>query len=166
MAGARPQGAPRDGGPALIVAVIGDVVRARDQPGTESSRERQRTDGRTPPLARLTEALPAGSRARIETRKAELRAETLLHELGQVRAMTRKAVGEALDLGQPAFARLERRTDMHVSGLSGLRSCIEAMGGRLDIVARFPHGSVVITSPFDAGEDRVEAGPVPDAERP
>ena len=54
-------------------------------------------------------------------------------------------------------------TDMYVSSL---RSCIETMGGKLDIVARFPHGSVVITSLLDAGEDRVEAGPVPDAERP
>ena len=74
--------------------------------------------------------------------------------------MTRKAVGEALDLGEPDVARLERRTDMYVSGL---RSCIEAMGGRLDIVARFPHGSVVITSLSDPGEDRIEAAPVPDA---
>lgn len=112
------------------------------------------------PFARLAAKLPAASRARIEARKAELRAEMLLHELGQARAMTRKAVGEALDLGEPDVARLERRTDMHVSGL---RSCIEAMGGRLDIVARFHQGSVVITSLSDPGEDRVEAGPDPDA---
>ncbi|MDE0522001.1 MAG: XRE family transcriptional regulator [Boseongicola sp.] len=112
------------------------------------------------PFARLTEELPAGSRARIEARKAELRAEMLLHELGQARAMTRKAVGEALDLDEPAVARLERRTDMYVSGL---RSCIEAMGGRLDIVARFPQGRVIVTSLSDPGEDRIETALVPEA---
>ena len=46
--------------------------------------------------------------------------------------------------------------------LSGLRSSIEATGGKLDIVARFPQGSVVVTSISDAGEDRIEAGPDPD----
>lgn len=112
------------------------------------------------PFARLRGKLHAGSRAGIAARKAELRAEMLLHELGQARAMTRKAVGEALDLGQPAVARLEQRADMHVSGL---RSCIEATGGRLDIVARFPKGNVVVKSLSDAGEDRIEAAQDPEA---
>ena len=37
--------------------------------------------------------------------------------------------------------------------VSNLRSYIEAMGGRLNIVAEFPQGSVVITNFSDAGED-------------
>ena len=47
------------------------------------------------PFSRLTEALPPASRARIEARKEELRADMLLHELRQARAMPQKSVGEA-----------------------------------------------------------------------
>ncbi len=36
---------------------------------------------------------------------------------------------------------MERRTDMYISTL---RSYIEAMGGKLDIVARFPEGEIKI----------------------
>ena len=82
--------------------------------------------------------------------KAELRAAMPLHELRQARAMTQKAVGHVLNVKQPAVAKLERRADMYVSNL---RSYIEAMGGRLNIVAEFPQGSVVITNFSDAGED-------------
>ena len=115
------------------------------------------------PFAGLTGKLPPASRARIEARKGELRAAMLLHELRQARAMTQKSVGEVLNVNQPAVAKLERRTDMYVSNL---RSYIEAMGGKLNIVARFPQGSVVITNFSDASEDRVEADPVPDVARP
>ena len=64
--------------------------------------------------------------------------------------MTRKAVGDVLEVNQPAVAKLERRADMYVSNL---RAYIEAMGGRLNIVAEFPQGSVVITNFSDAGEE-------------
>ena len=46
-----------------------------------------------------------------------------------------------LAVGQPAVAKLERRTDMYVSNL---RRYIEALGGSLEITARFPEGNVNI----------------------
>lgn len=64
--------------------------------------------------------------------------------------MTQKAVGEVLEVNQPAVAKLERRADMYVSNL---RAYIEAMGGKLNIVAEFPQGNVVITNFSDAGEE-------------
>ena len=64
--------------------------------------------------------------------------------------MTQKAVGAVLEVNQPAVAKLERRTDMYVSNL---RSYIEAMGGRLNIVAEFSQGSVIITNFSDPGEE-------------
>ena len=64
--------------------------------------------------------------------------------------MTQRAVGEVLKVNQPAVAKLERRADMYVSNL---RAYIEAMGGRLNIVAEFPQGSVVITNFADADEE-------------
>ncbi len=98
----------------------------------------------------LTKGFTPKRRARVEARKAELRAAMPLHELRQARAMTQKAVGEALKVNQPAVAKLERRTDMYVSNL---RAYIEAMGGRLNITAEFPQGRVAITNFSNAGED-------------
>ena len=98
----------------------------------------------------LTKGYTRERRARIEARKTELRAAMLLHELRQARAMTQKALGEALNVKQPAVARLERRADMYVSNL---RAYIEAMGGRLSIVAKFPQGDVRITNFSDMDEE-------------
>lgn len=49
---------------------------------------------------------------------------------------------------QPSIAKIEKRTDMY---LSTLRSHIEAMGGELDLIARFPDGSVKINNFADLG---------------
>ncbi len=51
-----------------------------------------------------------------------------------------------LHINQSAVSKLERRTDMY---LSTLRSYIEAMGGELEIIARFPDRAVRITQ-FEA----------------
>ena len=66
-----------------------------------------------------------------------------LHELRRARGLSQKALADILQVQQPAIAKLERRTDMYISTL---RSHIEAMGGQLDIVARFPDGSVNINN--------------------
>jgi hypothetical protein len=52
-------------------------------------------------------------------------------------------LAEALNIQQPAIAKLEKRTDMYISTL---RSHIEAMGGELDVIARFPDGDVRIST--------------------
>lgn len=91
----------------------------------------------------LTDDFTPERRARVEARKAALREAMPLHELRRARAMTQEAVGEALNVNQPAVAKLERRTDMYVSNL---RAFIEAMGGKLNIVAEFPQGNVTITN--------------------
>jgi len=102
------------------------------------------------PFENLTRDFSPEHRARVNTRKAELREAMLLHELREARALTQKAMGEVLSVKQPAVARLERRADMYVSNL---RAYIEAMGGQLKIVAEFPQGSVTITNFSDAGEE-------------
>jgi hypothetical protein len=52
-------------------------------------------------------------------------------------------IAEALGIQQPAIAKMEKRTDMYISTL---RSHIEAMGGRLEITAHFPDGSIKIAN--------------------
>jgi hypothetical protein len=52
-------------------------------------------------------------------------------------------LAETLHVQQPAIAKMERRTDMYISTL---RSHIRAMGGELEITARFPDGAVKIAN--------------------
>jgi len=62
--------------------------------------------------------------------------------------------------GTPAsLAKLERRTDRSISTL---RSCIEAMGGALEITATFPDGVVRIARFHDlAAAEPCEPGALP-----
>lgn len=71
----------------------------------------------------------------------EMLDEMPLHELRRARGLSQKALAALLHVEQPAIAKLERRTDMYISTL---RSHIEAMGGELEIIARFPDGAVKI----------------------
>ena len=107
------------------------------------------------PFSELTKKFTPEQRRIAAARAAELRAEMALHDLRKAQALTQKALGEALAVKQPAVAKLERRTDMYVSNL---RAYIEAMGGRLKIIAEFPEGEVVITnfSPADDEPARVQ----------
>lgn len=66
-----------------------------------------------------------------------------LNELRQARGLSQKVLAEILHVQQPAIAKLEKRTDMY---LSTLRSHIQAMGGELDVTARFPDGAVKISN--------------------
>lgn len=85
--------------------------------------------------------MPAAARARSDTKFHDLLAEMPLHELRRARGLTQKALAEVLHVEQPAIAKLERRADMYISSL---RAHIEAMGGKLEIIARFPEGAVKI----------------------
>jgi DNA-binding XRE family transcriptional regulator len=72
-----------------------------------------------------------------------------LNELRQARGLSQKMLADVLHVQQPAIAKMEKRTDMY---LSTLRSHIEAMGGQLEIVARFPDGAVQISNFAELGE--------------
>lgn len=74
--------------------------------------------------------------------KAMLR-EMALHELRQARAKSQEELAAILRVGQPAVAKMERRADMYVSNL---RRYVEALGGTLEITARFPDADVTITN--------------------
>ena len=67
-----------------------------------------------------------------ERRKVE---EMTLRELHKAREFTRASVARELGIGQDAFSWLEQRSDLL---LSTLRKTVEAMGGSLSLVARFP----------------------------
>ncbi len=95
------------------------------------------------PFKDLTKNFTRERRQRVEAKKAGLRAEMALRELRESRALTQKDLGEILEVNQPAVAKMEQRADMHVSNLYAY---VEAMGGRLKVVAEFPEGEVTITN--------------------
>jgi len=82
-------------------------------------------------------------RAKIAEEVAKALAEMPLNELRNARGLSQKMLAEALHIQQPAIAKMEKRADTYISTL---RSHIEAMGGRLDIIARFPDGDVRISN--------------------
>jgi predicted transcriptional regulator len=87
--------------------------------------------------------LPKKQQQAIKKRTAELIAEeATLRQLREARERSQEEVARQLHIKQAAVSKLERRTDMYVSTLRGF---IEAMGGKLEIVARFPNQAVRIT---------------------
>jgi transcriptional regulator with XRE-family HTH domain len=95
------------------------------------------------PFKELTKSFSKERTARVTTRVSELKTEMALHELRQARERSQEDLARELKVGQPAVAKLERRADMYVSNL---RRYIEALGGSLEITARFPEGSVNIVN--------------------
>jgi transcriptional regulator with XRE-family HTH domain len=72
-----------------------------------------------------------------------------LRQLREAHRLTRQAIAEALDISLGDIAKMEARMDM---SLGSMREFVEAMGGRLEVVARFPDHSVRITGFEGVGE--------------
>ncbi|AFZ35983.1 helix-turn-helix domain protein [Stanieria cyanosphaera PCC 7437] len=96
-------------------------------------------------FSKLTAEFASERREEIANRASKLKTEMALKELRQAFQLSQSELASKLNVKQPAISRLEQRTDMYVSHL---RQIIEAMGGQLDIVARFRDGEVKITN-FD-----------------
>ncbi|MCL2804828.1 MAG: helix-turn-helix domain-containing protein [Treponema sp.] len=82
-------------------------------------------------------------RARNDALVKAALAEMPLNELRFARGLSQKMLADTLHIQQPAIAKLEKRTDMYISTL---RSHINAMGGELEVIARFPDGDVKISN--------------------
>lgn len=81
-------------------------------------------------------------RERNRAAMEEMLTELPLAELRQALQMTQETLAELLETSQPEISKIEHRTDVYVSTL---RRYIEAMGGELEIIARFPEGRVSIS---------------------
>jgi ribosome-binding protein aMBF1 (putative translation factor) len=88
------------------------------------------------------------ARAMADKKAQAMLAEMPLNELRQARGLSQKNLAEALHIQQPAIAKMEKRTDIYISTL---RSHIEAMGGKLEVLASFPEGTVKINNFSDLG---------------
>lgn len=94
-------------------------------------------------FADLRTKMTPESQARAHAKAQAMLAEMPLNELRQARGLSQKVLAEVLHVKQPSIAKMEKRTDMYISTL---RSHIEAMGGQLEVVARFPDGVVKISN--------------------
>ena len=91
------------------------------------------------------------AQARVKVRVQEALAEMPLQELRRARELAQQTLGEVLGMSQPEVSKLEQRSDALISTV---RRYVEAMGGELEIVARFPDGAVRITQFQDIGPSR------------
>ncbi len=107
----------------------------------------------------LRDKMSPAARARADELTRALLARMPLQELRQARHLSQEHLATVLGVRQAGISKMERRADMYISTL---RNFINAMGGDLVILARFPDGNVEITQFKDlAAED--ERAPDPAA---
>lgn len=93
------------------------------------------------PFSTLRYKMSPESLQRAHQKAQQMMEEMALQELRRARHMSQEQLADVLRIKQASVSKLERRTDMYIQTL---RSYIEAMGGKLEITARFPNGSIRI----------------------
>jgi DNA-binding transcriptional regulator YiaG len=101
-----------------------------------------KNEGMTKKFSSLRAQMPARARKRSRRRAEELIQAMSLNELRRSRRVTQGRLASAMQTSQSEVSKLEARTDTYVSTL---HSYIRALGGELDIVARFPDGAFRIS---------------------
>lgn len=94
-------------------------------------------------FSELRSKMPAEAQAQARALADHFLREMPLAELRRARAQTQQELAISLNVNQAWVSKLERQTDMY---LSTLRGYVEALGGELEIVARFHNGSVRLSS--------------------
>lgn len=99
----------------------------------------------------IIQRLSPAQRKRVQARTEELAAEEMtLRELRRARKLTQVRMAKKLGITQDSVSRLEQRSDLL---LSTLRKTVEAMGGRLSLVAEFSDRPAVLSSGFSDRND-------------
>jgi DNA-binding XRE family transcriptional regulator len=92
----------------------------------------------------IIKQLSSAQRKKVEARTAQLIAEEMtLRELRRARKLSQERVAKELGIGQEGVSKIEKRADLMISTL---RKTVQAMGGRLALVAQFPDREPVILS--------------------
>lgn len=92
-------------------------------------------------FAELRARMTPKAQAKAEAEALRLDEEMDLAEVRRALKLSQEEIGQTFQIGQGSVAKIEKRADMYVSTL---RRFIEAMGGELEIVARFPDHAVKI----------------------
>jgi transcriptional regulator with XRE-family HTH domain len=94
-------------------------------------------------FSELRKRMSPASRTQSDLLFGQMMVDMPLHELRKARDLSQVKLAEVLQVNQAAISKIEHRTDMYISTL---REYIRAMGGDLQIVAKFPEGEVNITN--------------------
>jgi len=87
-------------------------------------------------LNQIIATLPPERQERIDARYQELKQEVDgLRELRQIAGKAQADIATALNIKQPSVSKIEKQADMY---LSTLRSYVEAIGGKLELVVKLP----------------------------
>ncbi len=81
------------------------------------------------------------TRQRAAERMQELLGELLLSEIRELAGKSQSQVADVLGIKQPSLSKLEKQSDMQISTLCRI---VNALGGELEVIARFPKGMVKI----------------------
>jgi DNA-binding transcriptional regulator YiaG len=93
------------------------------------------------PYSELRAKMKPAARKKAAAKTRELLSVMPLQELRHARNLSQEQLAQTLSVRQAAVSKLEKRTDMYISTL---RNFIKAMGGDLEIIAKFPDGAVQI----------------------
>ena len=105
-------------------------------------------------FSELRSKMSPQARARVDARVVATLHQLPLLELRKARNLSQQKLAEALETTQGEVSKIEHRTDLY---LSTLRNYIEAMGGELDIIARFKDGAVRISTFQDVSDRQPNA---------
>lgn len=97
---------------------------------------------RTKPFSNLTREIEQDP-VRMQRVRDMTRAMLDIQRLSELRAqrnLTQQDVADSLNASQANISRIEHEDDLY---LSTLRAYIEALGGELELSARFPDGEVI-----------------------
>jgi DNA-binding XRE family transcriptional regulator len=97
------------------------------------------------PLSELRRKMSPEVQAAARAKAVGIVAEMSLSETRKLRGRSQESVARDLGIAQPNVSQIEHRPDTMVSTLA---SYIEALGGTLEIRARFPDGQNVEITQF------------------
>ena len=92
------------------------------------------------------------TRERAAARKHELLAEVLLADLRKSTGKSQRELAAALGIRQPSLSKLEAQGDMQISTLQRI---VAALGGEVEVIARFPKGAVRLKQFEGPGRQRL-----------
>jgi transcriptional regulator with XRE-family HTH domain len=106
------------------------------------------------PFKELRDRMSPEARERVDRRVRETLLEMNLQELRQrVTGVTQTELAELMKVTQGAISQLEKRHDVL---LSKLAEYVHALGGELELIARFPDADVRITQ-FESEKTKAAA---------
>ena len=94
------------------------------------------------PFQKLRNGMKPAQRASAELKAKEMMTEMLIAEIRRSVGLTQHDLAKALGVTQPSLSKLEKQDDMQINTL---RRLVEALGGRLEVIAHLPKGDIRIS---------------------